>query len=294
MSNPQPVKEERAGLAPFISRLTALFLPDGGCPYYKGGGSSAEPTLLAALAIFSSVAPVGRAKPLLDWAVGLQSDDGSIGADPAHSDQGKWATSQAAFVFHHFGLGRNLKRALDFILSSKSLTLPDDPRTGQNDGLSGWSWVQGTFGWVEPTAWALLALHLAGLGGHPRAVEGRRFLLDRQIPSGGWNYGNPALNDKDLLPFWDTTGLALLALKSHPEERRVIQSLDLLEKNQERIESLCGLAWTVLGLQSYGRDTHRLKTRLFDVMSSLREDELNAAHFSAGLTALSGEKVFAA
>jgi hypothetical protein len=145
---------------------------------------------------------------------------------------------------------------------------------------------------VEPTSWSLVALNICGLGGHPRAVEGRAFLLDREIPSGGWNFGNPGLNDRELLPFWDTTGLALIALRDQTDMARVRISLDFLEKNQERIESTCGLAWASMGLEAYGRDADRLKKRLFSVMNSLPEETLNAAHFAAGLIALSGKKVF--
>ena len=78
--------------------------------------------------------------------------------------------------------------------------------------LVGWPWVANTFGWVEPTAWALLALALAGKSDHPRAVEGRRLLEDRCLPEGGWNYGNKIVFKNTLMPFWDTTALATLAL----------------------------------------------------------------------------------
>ncbi len=286
-------KDERPGFPLLVAKLTSLFLADGGCPYYRGGNASAEPTVLASLALFATGGPSAQGKALVDWVAGLQANDGTIAVDLGHPGQGTWVTSQAALAFGHYGRASNLKRALDYILSSRSVTLPDDPRTGQNDSLTGWSWVQGTFGWVEPTAWALLALYLSGNGAHPRAVEGRKFLLDRQIQSGGWNYGNPALDDKDLLPFWDTTGLSLVALQGYPEAKHTTQSVDLLEKKQESITSVCGLAWSVLGLQACGRDATRLKAKLFDAMSSLRDEELNAAHFSAGLIALSGKKVFA-
>jgi hypothetical protein len=213
-----------------VERLWSFSLPDGGLPYYRGNASSAEPTLLAALALSS--------------------------------------------------------------ISLRSVTGPKDPRLRQDDTLTGWPWVPGTFGWVEPTAWSLIALGLSGLGGHPRAEEGARFLLDRQIPSGGWNYGNPALDGKELLPFWDTTGLALVALHGHGDPKRVGASLELMEKSQGKIESLSGLSWAVLCLQGYGRDAGRARVKLLNVMGSLREEEFHAGNFALGLIALSGKKVF--
>ncbi|MGZ5424553.1 MAG: hypothetical protein ACXW2V_07995, partial [Candidatus Aminicenantales bacterium] len=184
------------------------------------------------------------------------------------------------------------KRAQDYLLSSKSVTILNDTRINQDNTLTGWPWVPGTFGWVEPTAWSLIALNLSGQAGHARALEGRKFLLDRGIPSGGWNYGNPGLDDKELLPFWDTTGLALTALRGQADIGRLRPSLDLVEKRQDKIESLCGLAWAVIGLQAYGRDAGRLKTRLQNIMGSIAEEDLHTGNFSLGLIALSGKKVF--
>lgn len=277
---------------PLVKRLASFILPGGGIPYYKGGGPSAEPTLLALLSLSASGAPGEWAKSPLVWISGLQNPDGSMGLDPAHRDQGIWLTAPAALVFDRYGLKDARDRALGFIASLKSVTVANDPNIKQDSTLVGWPWVRGTFGWVEPTAWAVIALNVSGLCGHPRAVEGRKFLLDRQIPSGGWNYGNPGLNDRELLPFWDTTGLALLALCGQTDVGRVRPSLDLLEKSQAKIESPCGLAWAALSLGSYGRDAARLKQRLLTVMSSSPIDGLNSAHFAAGLIALSGRKVF--
>jgi hypothetical protein len=278
--------------AALVKRLASFILPGGGIPYYKGGGSSAEPVLLSLLAISASSTAGESTKSLLSWASNLQNPDGSTGLNPDNRYQGLWLTALAAVVFHQFGLKEARERALGFVTSLKSVTVANDPNIRQDNTLTGWPWVRGTFGWVEPTAWSVVALNVCGLGGHPRAVEGRAFLLDRQIPSGGWNYGNPGLNDRELLPFWDTTGLALVALHGQTEIPRVRASLDLLEKNQEKIESPCGLAWTVMGLETYGRDAARLKRRLFDVMNSLPGDGLNMAYFAAGLIALSGKKVF--
>jgi hypothetical protein len=278
--------------APLVRRLTSLILPGGGVPYYPGGGPSAEPALLGLLALSACGAPAESAKPLLAWVAGLQNPDGSLGIRPGQRDQGIWLTAPAAVVFHRYGLADARDRALGFVTSLKSVTVANDPNVRQDNMIVGWPWVRGTFGWVEPTAWSVIALNVCGLGGHARAVEGRRFLLDRQIPSGGWNYGNPGLNDRELLPFWDTTGLALLALSGQPDAGRARPSLELLEKNQAKIASLCGLAWAALGLEGHGRNAADIGRRLFAAMTEQPDDRLNTAHFAAGLIALSGRKVF--
>jgi hypothetical protein len=275
-----------------VERLLSFSLPDGGLPYYRGNASAAEPTLLAAVALSASAMPAHLAKPFLAWARKIQNPDGSIGVGPGHLDQGLWLTAQAAIAFHRYELKDDLTRAQGFLLSLRSVTLPKDPRFSQDNTLTGWPWVPGTFGWVEPTAWSLIALSLSGLSRHPRAEEGARFLLDRQIPSGGWNYGSPALDDKELLPFWDTTGLALVALHGHADPKRVVASLALMEKNLGKIESLSGLSWAVLCLQGYGRDAGRSMAKLRNAMNSLPDEDLHLGNFALGLIALSGKKVF--
>jgi hypothetical protein len=279
-------------IAPLVRRLMSFVSAEGGLPYYRGGGASVEPTLLTLLALSAAGALDDPSESLLSWVAGLQNADGSVGVGSGHRDQGVWLTAPAAIVFHRYSLKEARNRALDFVIALKSVTVANDPNIKQDNTLVGWPWVPGTFGWVEPTAWSVAALDIAGSGRHARAVEGRKFLLDRQIPSGGWNYGNPGVNDTELLPFWDTTGLALVALRGDVDAGRVRPSLDLLEKNQERIESLCGLAWATLGLESYGREASGLKRKLLAAMNSAGDETLNTAHFAAGLIALSGKKVF--
>lgn len=280
-------------MAPLLEKLRSGLLPGGGLPYYLGGDLAAEPTLLAALALSVSGAPAGHVDPILDRIRRSQNDDGSIGVDMGHRRQGLWLTALAAIVFLHFRLDGPAERALDFLLSLRSVTAAKDPRLKQDDTLPAWPWVPGTSGWVEPTAWALIALGLSARRRHPRAAEGVRFLLDRQISSGGWNYGNPALDGRDLLPFWDTTGLALVALCGRVEPRQIAASLAILERDGKTIESQSGSAWTVLALASHGRDTIGQKARLMGIMKALPDEELNLANYALGLIALSGRRVFA-
>src|SRR5438128_10465541 len=72
--------------------------------------------------------------------------------------------------------------------------IPETIRAAEADDidvrLPGWTWVRNTFPWVEPTAWACLALCRAAYGEHPRVVEGLHFLLDRAHLEGGTNCGN--------------------------------------------------------------------------------------------------------
>jgi hypothetical protein len=76
----------------------------------------------------------------------------------------------------------------------------------------GWAWTESTFGWVDPTARAVLALRLL----RPDAAaidDGVGMLRDRETVGGGWNYGNRIVIGEDLPPFAQTTAAALVALQ---------------------------------------------------------------------------------
>jgi hypothetical protein len=87
-----------------------------------------------------------------------------------------------------------------------------DPLVPQDPTTRGWGWTLDTAAWVEPTAWAVLALRRLRPGAATIA-DGLRTLADRECVGGGWNYGNRIVYDVDLVPFVQTTAAALLALQ---------------------------------------------------------------------------------
>ncbi len=117
--------------------------------------------------------------------------------------------------------------------------------------LTGWPWAEGNFSWVEPTAWACLALRYVGQGNHPRVREGTKLLLDRAMDSGGINYGNRRILGKLTEPIPGPTALLLLALQAaagienHP---RVNAAAGYLISQSEcgDLEHLC---WIKLALE---------------------------------------------
>ena len=75
----------------------------------------------------------------------------------------------------------------------------------------------------------LIALEIAGHRAHTRFQEGLRMLMDRQLPHGGWNYGNTIVYGQELHPFIDTTGIALTALAGHVAKEEVKKSIRFLQ-----------------------------------------------------------------
>lgn len=131
---------------------------------------------------------------------------------------------------------------------------------GSFDGdLPGWPWVENTFSWVEPTAWAVRSLVSAGLGDHPRVRDGRALLADRQCSDGGWNAGNPDILGQDLPGYLYLTGLVLTALpKGHPSVGPARAFLAGVKTQPSDLN----LSWAILGRMAQGESSAALLSSL--------------------------------
>jgi len=165
-----------------------------------------------------------------------------------------WPTALALLAWHRVSKHQKAARkALDFLLSIESMTFPYDgnPSMGTDSSLSGWPWVAGTYAWIIPTSLAMIALKAYGLRNHTRVKEGAKLLLNRQLPSGGWNYGDTFVFDTQLLPFPDTTGFALEALSGFCRRNQVAPSIDYLRATIDTIGAPQSLAWAIFGLGAW-------------------------------------------
>ncbi|MEK7757853.1 MAG: hypothetical protein AAB385_11645, partial [Planctomycetota bacterium] len=146
------------------------------------------------------------------------------------------------------------EKAVDWLLHSSGKPIAPNPTVyGHDTTLRGWSWVENTHAWVEPTAYAILALRGAGKGEHPRVREGIQMVLDRAIPNGGWNYGNPRVYKNTLRPFPGPTGIALTALAGQPSDSRIEAGIAYLSHELRRVRSPMSLGWGLIGLTAWGR-----------------------------------------
>jgi hypothetical protein len=99
---------------------------------------------------------------------------------------------------------------------------------------------------------AMVALEIAGYGNHPRLIEAQRLLLDRQIPGGGWNYGNTIVFGQVLNPQPESTGIVLDALSHRVSREAVQKSLAYLENILASLKTPRSLGWALLGLGAWG------------------------------------------
>lgn len=256
---------------------------DGGWGANSSGGPSAtEPTSLAVMALRGSDDPEATrsADRGLVWLRERQHSDGSWPV----SDQvpmGSWTTSLAALALADSPIDRSRAGAGGrWLLEQEGRPVPWMsrlffflfPRYDVIDldlELKGWSWFENTLGWVEPTAYALIALKtlradLPESQTRSRIEEGERLLVDRVCEGGGWNYGNSRVYDEELWPYPDTTALALLALQDRPDLPEVRSSLDALDRMVARNGSLLAISLALLCGRVYGRPVERLSRRIVE------------------------------
>jgi hypothetical protein len=86
---------------------------------------------------------------------------------------------------------------------------------------------------------------------HERVQEAVRMLLDRQLPHGGWNYGNTSVFGKELHPMPESTGAALAGLSGAVDRDAVLPSLQYLQGKVAQLQTPISLGWSLLGLASW-------------------------------------------
>jgi hypothetical protein len=165
-----------------------------------------------------------------------------------------WPTSLALMAWLTVpGFEIEADRAAKFLLSISGKHFPrkEDSPLAHDSALKGWPWIENTHSWIEPTSLAVLALKSAGYTRHERVLEAEKMILDRQISSGGWNYGNTRVFGTQLMPIPECTGHALSALADSVDRKNVALSIDYLNGEAERFRTPLALAWTIMGLGAW-------------------------------------------
>jgi uncharacterized protein (DUF362 family) len=238
-----------------IDALVQLALPTGGWGYWSGQALHFEPTCLAILALASQ----GEShQPLIDKALAAldtQADPTGLYRLDRGRPQAIWPT--ALVVATRAALGKPAEKSVQRLLAVRGHTIKGDPEVQNMFDIDpervGWPWAEGTFAWVEPTAWAVLALRASGHGTHPRAIEGVRLLIDRAFDTGGINYGNRRVLDAMTEPIPGPTAIMLLALQGH-EDARVVAARGYLKDAVASMTDLEHLGWAKLALAAHAHD----------------------------------------
>jgi hypothetical protein len=250
------------------ARLQTARTAGAGWGYRAGEPSRVEPTLWALLGLWAHDVPLPA--DALAWLTAAQRADGSWGGTDA--PDASWVTGPAVFTLARLGLAPAARRrGTAWLLGTRSEPLPAaaEPAGLAVDGaLPGWPWTAGCFGWVEPTAHALLALRAAAVR-TPRVDAAARFLLDRRCAGGGWNYGAVRVLDTPLPPFPQTTAVAAVALAAVAAPGGLDRDLGVLAGFLAEPLGVFDLAWAAIALDACGRDPAAALGRLAHALDGL-------------------------
>jgi hypothetical protein len=256
---------------------------DGGWGAVPTRHSNTEATALTLLALTSwPEAKAAHIERGLRWLIELQNSDGGW---PIHQGltHGSWATalatlSLAAFDDHRPRAVKGARwllshrgRALGWLASLAYRLVPEKMAVQLDPDLRAWSWTPDGFSWVEPTAYALIALKRLNpdvgrsAGEHIREAE--RLLYDRMCSGGGWNHGNSNAYGVGIPPYPETTALALIALQDREAEPANRASLRRLVTMLGEIESGLSLSWAIVCLSVRGQDVADWQRRLVRLYS---------------------------
>ena len=254
--------------------------PDGGWGTIAGRQSNTESTSLGLLALRSldDSRENSVLKKAEQWLAQTQNSDGSWSYG-AGAKAPSWSTALAVMALSDSSVeAERLVRAGNWILAQEGskpgilakliLALSFQKKAVHlNDDLVGWSWTPGSFSWVEPTSYCLIALkkiksRLSAEAVQRRVNQAELMIYDRMCKGGGWNYGNAAVYGDPLWPYPDITALALIALQDHKERKENQASLSILSKTAETTDSGLALGWTTICLSVYGEDISELRKRL--------------------------------
>ena len=229
-------------------------MPKGGFPYRNGESFRSDATAWSILTLLF----YDHKHVLLDAArarlAEVQADDGSVSINENHVDA-YWPTALCVLAWGHSASNKSHShRAVQFLLKAMGRQYRKDSShvVSHDTSIPGWAWIADTHSWVEPTALALCALRNNGFAHHQRVSDGVRLLLDRQLPSGGWNCGSTRIFGTELHLNPENTGAALQALAGLVSAHEIQKSVDYLKKEIEYIRTPIGLGWALLGLGAWG------------------------------------------
>ena len=175
-------------------------MPDGGFALRPGGGYRPEATSWAVMALQLWGISADLLRPARARIAAEQNDDGRIAVAPGHA-RAFWPTPLAVFAWHgDSDFIEPRSRAVSFLLKTTGTYFKKEEGipVGHDPSIKGWPWIMDTHSWVEPTSLTIAALCIEGYGKHERVDEGVRLLIDRQLESGGWNYGNTTVFGTEL------------------------------------------------------------------------------------------------
>ena len=252
-----------------LKQLLSRLQPDGGFQFSSKSSSRPDATAWAIIVLDHSEFPKSSLETSRDYLVTYQHKDGRVSIDAEHPEA-YWPTPLAIFAWHASPThAHHYRKAVEFLLNSSGehWTRQADSPLKHDTDLRGWSWIAHTHSWVESTSVCMIALRHAVKTDHPRLQEATSLLLDRQLPHGGWNYGNTEVFGQELRPSPEDTGAALSALAGRVSKAQVKKSLEFLSKEVQTLRTPIALGWSLLGLNAWDITPHDASIWILDTLN---------------------------
>ena len=274
--------------AEFVSTVCLPFLraaqnADGGWGFHPGLQSRVEATSWALLALLERESSSEIQQAGFRFLRTIQLSDGSWPSS-ASQNAGSWVTSLASWALladpeSSVAVAAGLRwlcddwpREISIVLRMIRRIASRSQVTSQNDSLRGWGWTPHTASWVEPTAFALIALgqapnEMLPAGASRRREFGKALIYDRICPGGGWNCGNPMVYGVPGDPLAEPTVWTLLSLRDEPDRHENMISVEWLERNLAKLSGAGSVALARICLEMYGRTWPLTAPRLENLYS---------------------------
>jgi hypothetical protein len=239
----------------------------GGWPYYRGRAPRIEPTAWALLGLGHrrDVAAREAIRQGRRFLHGCQRADGLL-VEPGLPGANYAWNGLALLALNDRDDGPVVDRLATGLLSARGIRIEGDSTAVRVDRqLQAWSWTEGTFSWLEPTAWCLLALKVRRVQAPivaERIAAAEAVIADRVCQPAGWNYGNSQVLTQDLRPYVPTTALALLAMQDKRSEAFVARGLDWLLANALSERATLALSLAAIALAVFDRPVDTLLAAL--------------------------------
>ncbi len=261
-----------------VAELDNVANADGGWPYYRGKSSRAEPTSWGLLAQHAA----GRNRAASRF-FGTRKKINGLLVDPPAPRANVAAHAMAVLAWFHLDgelATAPVVEAADALVRERAIKIPYERQYYQNNRLQAWGWCPGTFSWVEPSAWAVLALKkISAASSAPdslraaartRIEEAERVLLNRAVVTGGWNYGNANMYGRQLHAHVPTTAVALLALQDRRGATAVRRGLEFLRAHRAAERTAFALSLAAICLRVYGEPADDVTAQLGDAFIAAR------------------------
>jgi hypothetical protein len=244
-------------------------LPEGGFAMSNGEAFRPDATAWAVIALKACFGSRDLTTAACRRLAASQLSDGRVSVIADHPEA-YWPTALAIMAWKNVaGFEREVEKALHFLLATAGRHWPKQKNAdvAHDTSIRGWPWIENTHSWIDPTSLSILALKAGGYSSHQRVLEAKEMVLDRQIPSGGWNYGNTRVFGTMLRPDVVSTGHALSALAGLTVPRDVELSLDYLRREISQLKTPLALSWAIFGLTAWSYRPSEIRTMILDSLA---------------------------